>query len=791
MRRPLLGIALIFSLGILIESAVNIPIFYIFLCASTALVLSIAFIKSKRRFLLFAVFAFLFLGALAYKSSILLPKDHIKNIMGPDGGFPRQVLVQGQICNKPHNRQTYFTQEKSEFLLNVKCIKVGNNWHEAKGLLLTQVLNQQIDFQYGDEVVLEGDLTLPRPATNPGQLDYRSFLEKKKIFYLLNVEKGDFSKIIGQGKSNLIKQIAYKISDRIELLIDKFMPPLEGSVLDAILLGNRRDISGDMRDKFIHTGTIHILSISGLHVGLLASIFIILFKLFRVPFRFSVVALAALLVLYCSMVDNRPPVTRATIMVLVFLFGRLFKREQDLLNSLAFSAFVILFFNSRDLFNIGFQLSFLTMGSIIYFLPRLEEALQGDSKKRAYFLRAFLISFSAWLGSAPLVAKYFNIISPVTLIANIFIVPWMFLVLATAVTFVIFGFISSALGLIFSEVCAFSTGILLKAVAAFSKIPFSYFRVKSPSWISVIAFYAFIFLFFNRRLIRIRAKHFLIMGLVIFNAFIWRGIFFEKQDFLKISFLDVGKGDSIFFEFPKGGTMLVDAGEGLMTDMGRLVVGSFLEHKGINKIDVVMLTHPHADHVGGLSSILKNFKVRFFVDNGDMDRGLLCKECQTLIRQKGIKRYVLKRGDRITGFEDVALLILNPPIKGFNSFNNNSIVLKLEYQDFSALFCGDIEEEAAADLLLFREKELQSTVLKVPHHGGSLGGAAWGFLGNVNPEAAVVSRNEQRSIDSDILGAFKKIGSMIYSTDKDGAIFLEKTKHDKYKIATFKKSFKK
>ena len=360
------------------------------------------------------------------------------------------------------------------------------------------------------------------------------------------------------------------------------------------------------------------------------------------------------------MVESTPPAARSTIMVLVLIFGRAIKREQDLLNTLAFSALLMLFINPRDLYDIGFQLSFLTMGSIIYIPPKLEEFFKPRTKKKNFFVSAFLVSFSAWLGSAPFVASYFNIVTPVALIANIFIVPWMFFVLASSVAFIIFGFMSAFLGLVFSQASGLAILILVKMAHLFSLLPFAYFRAKSPPWPVIALFYLSLFLFFKRKRLGIRGAYFLIAGIVLSNTFIWGALLMPARKDLNVTFLNVGKGDACFVEFPGGGSMLIDGGEGAGADMGRLVVGRFLSSKGVNTIDAVVATHPHTDHIGGLASVLKNFTVRYFIDNGDSEPNSFYRECRDLIRQKRIKRFTLKEGDRIKGFGSVSLLALNP-----------------------------------------------------------------------------------------------------------------------------------
>ncbi|MBI4335625.1 MAG: ComEC family competence protein, partial [Candidatus Omnitrophica bacterium] len=325
MKRPLLGIALAFSLGILAQESLNIPFFNVLALALILILSAFLFIRSEKSFLALSLTAFFSLGALAHIHSIQLPGNHVKNIFEENHDFPVRALVKGRVWNRPVARQIYFGQEKTEFLLDVKTIGIDKVYRRVSGLILTGVLNPGLDLRYGDDLIIEGNLLRVRPATNPGQFDYKKYLERRKIFYVFKANNKDFVKVTGRGGVNFIKEAAYRAAEKIEALIDAFLPPLEASMLEALLLGERRDIPDEVNDSFINTGTVHILSISGLHVGLLAVILIILFKLFRAPSAARPFILTALLAFYCVMVDNMPPVVRSTIMISVFLFGGLLK----------------------------------------------------------------------------------------------------------------------------------------------------------------------------------------------------------------------------------------------------------------------------------------------------------------------------------------------------------------------------------------------------------------------------------------------------------------------------------
>ncbi|MCX5716401.1 MAG: ComEC/Rec2 family competence protein, partial [Candidatus Omnitrophica bacterium] len=602
MKRPLLGITVAFFTGILLEETLSIPVFYLFLAALITAFLSVLFLQSRLKFSACILIAFLFTGGLCLKNYNTSPAGDIKNLVLFQQGMPSQVILKGVIANRPYSRKTHNLQDKTDFLLDVKALMTSDAWRQSSGTVLANVFNPAVTLRYGDEVILEGELSRPRAATNPGQFDYKKFLEREKIFYCLTVKKENFYKIIGY-KGGPLKRFVYAIKARIEALIAEFSPQMEGAFLNTVLLGNRQDMDDDVNDDFVKTGTVHILSISGLHVALMAAILMLALKILRLPFGARAVLLAGMVAMYCVMVDSKPPVMRSAIMIIIFLAGRLLKREQDMLSTLSFSALAILLFDPNDIFNIGFQLSFLTVGAIVYVAPHLKH--DPGNKIRSYFFQTTAVSFAAWLASAPLVARYFNIVSPVTVLANIFVVPWVFFVMAVSFVFIIFGSVSHALALVFSQVTNLSITVLIKMVSVFSQIPLACFRVKSPPWVFVIGFYLFVFLFLNRARLKLKAKYFLIGALLLSNIFIWHRALLKPPSELKITFLDVGKGDSMFLEFPGGGTMLIDGGEGLAPDMGRLVVNRFLSYNGINCIDAVCATHPHTDHIGGIVNVLR------------------------------------------------------------------------------------------------------------------------------------------------------------------------------------------
>ena len=271
------------------------------------------------------------------------------------------------------------------------------------------------------------------------------------------------------------------------------------------------------------------------------------------------------------------------------------------------------------------------------------------------------------------------------------------------------------------------------------------------------------------------AKSRILLLLLLLSAIlVWTAFFYNPAHLFKATFLDVGQGDSIFLQFPYGGNMLIDGGEGGRYDMGRRVV-AYLHRQGVRRINIILLSHPHDDHVGGLITVLRNLPVGLVLDSGQAHTSYSYEEFLKLIKEKRIPYRIVKAGGEIKGFKGVKIFVLSPPprlFKGTGSdINNNSLVLKMTYGKVSLLFTGDIEKEAEEGLLRYGHY-LKSTLIKVPHHGGRTSSTP-GFLDLVNPRLAVISvgrRNPFHHPAPETLRRYKERGVKIYRTDRQGAI---------------------
>ncbi|MBM3251432.1 MAG: ComEC/Rec2 family competence protein, partial [Candidatus Omnitrophica bacterium] len=275
----------------------------------------------------------------------------------------------------------------------------------------------------------------------------------------------------------------------------------ESSLLRAMLLGERRDIPVYINDIFIQTGTIHILAISGLNIGIIAFIILIFLKVIRLPRRLRYILTIIFLFLYVFITGSPVSVIRATIMFIVFLSGFLFERESDIFNSLALSCLLILGFNPNQLFDIGFQLSFISLLSIVTFGRKIETQIYKIFPKKnrilSFFWSSNAVSLAAWLGVLGIIAFNFNIITPLAIIANLFIVPFMIVVSALGLSFVAVSLIFPALGFIFANSASLSLFILVKFTYLLSKLPGAYFYLPPLPLFLIFIYYALLLGLFN------------------------------------------------------------------------------------------------------------------------------------------------------------------------------------------------------------------------------------------------------------------------------------------------------
>ncbi|MBA7596335.1 ComE operon protein 3 [subsurface metagenome] len=632
------------------------------------------------------------------------------------------------------------------------------------------------DIGYGDVVRFEGWVKEPPSVRNPGGFNYRDFLKRKGIYYITYIKEGDIN-CIGHIRVNpFLRKIIFPIKEYCEIAISKNLDNIHGSLLQGLTLGQRGDIPKEIKNIFSDAGVIHILAVSGLHVGIISFFLFILFRSLHIPFNLSIILTCFLLIIYAFLTDLRPPVVRATIMFMFIMLGLLSQKRIVLLNVIAASAILILILKPLDLFDTGFQLSYAATFSIVILHQKIYDCFPKRLKKikmlRNFVILPFSVSLSAQLGTAPIVAFYFFKIPIIAVITNIIIVPLVSLVIPTGFLTVAGNILHPVISRILAGANWFLLHLIIKASMFFSNLPHLLLWVRRPTVLFFVLYYPALFTFFVLKPWK-RVKFLIFASLVILNIIVFTKVWRIYHPVLTVDFLDVSQGDASVIEFPNNEVCIVDGGRRSdYVDYGERVITPFLRSKGIKNVSAVIVTHPDVDHYGGLITVVENFNVKKLLLNGSPKVTFLYRKLLDTAKNSGVPVYNIHRGE-VIWIGDYPLYVLNPPIlKGmeFLPSNEGSIVFKFGYGDITFLFTGDFSNRIVKLPSLF----MHSTILKFPHHGARFSDER-GFLSAVNPEITTISvgkDNRYGHPSKEGIAILDSLKSQIYRTDEDGAIIL-------------------
>ncbi len=544
----------------------------------------------------------------------------------------------------------------------------------------------------------------------------------------------------------------------------------QGSVVEALLLGERERMDPEITRSLQHAGIFHLFALSGAHIAIISFLLFSLFRIFRLPERINYVLLILFLSFYVFLVEGRPSILRATIMALAYLLAKLIWSTSNLLNILSSSAFFLLLFNPMNLFSLGFQLTFAATLTIILFFPKVIEFLPHLPLRINEILA---VSITAQLGILPFIASAFNRVTFSSLFLNLFAIPLVGLIMAVGYIFLLFSFLNPFLAGILARCIDFVVGVLISTSHLFDPVPFLSFRIPTPSILIILGYFFFLGLllvpkkFSGQKLTLSLCFTLFFLAIVIYP-------FSSYSKTLKMTFVDVGQGDSILIEFPGHKKMLIDGGgtPEETFDIGEYVVSPFLWKKGIKKVDYLVLSHAHPDHMNGLKAVARNFKIREFWEAFSPQNSGSYDELKKLLSSKTIQRRMFRGQTEI--FDGINIEVLNPARTDLHRprvHNDHSIVLRISYGRVAFLLTADIGKEVEYGLI-GSSFTLLSQVMKAPHHGSD-SSSSEEFLRAVAPEFVIVSAgagNRYGLPDSLVLERYDRSRAKVYRTDLDGAV---------------------
>ncbi len=538
MHKPLVGIALFYIAGIFVGYCLGItflhlhylyfPLMLLFLTAA------FSFIKGKFSLSNTLIhICLLLLGTIAYLMKANPPApNHISNLfqdpleinfLTGQGEEVERIKLEGTIVKSPEVRGTPREKEKSgnederaskeRTVLTLKAERVKmppltlpspqpspargegpkGEWQRAVGLVQVSVYGESDGYEYGDRVRVKGTLRKPPSPQNPGQFDYSSYLARKGIYGLMTIyNKGQIERL-GTGKVNPFVRLALGIKHRMRGIIAETLEYPQDVLLAGILIGERQQVPEELKEVFIHSGTVHILAISGLHVGLVVVIFMVLLRTVRIPRKIRAILTIALVILYALITGARPSVIRASIMATCILSAAAIGRDSDLLNSLSLAALLILAVNPLELFDSGFQLSFAAVLSIIYLTPKINSLFPKGyppvSALKGYLLSSTSVILAAQLGILPLIAYYYSLLSPVALVANFIVVPLLGVVVALGFTSCLSGLLFLPLAQVFGAANSVVLKVVVISVKLLSSLPLAFIYPGSPRIGLIVIYY--------------------------------------------------------------------------------------------------------------------------------------------------------------------------------------------------------------------------------------------------------------------------------------------------------------
>lgn len=723
-----------------------------------------------------AVLAMLFLlGILRFAASDTLPESDISH-------WARQeVKVTGTLREEPRVTADLTGQKKIRYTVDAEKVKLLGREQAASGGLYIYCrageTGEVPSVRIGDKLTASGTVRTPHGYQNPGQLDTKGLLRAQGITASLSAGKRGVQ-IAAQDGFAFARWTAGIRSHYRERMAE-VMPKEDAAAIFAMLFGGYDGIRPELLESFTITGIVHILSVSGSHISLLAAVMAWLAAGLRLPKAAAAAMVLGAIAVYSVLAGCVPPVIRSAIMGGLAFLALALERERAAGHILLITGLVMLVVSPLLLFHISFQLSFLATAGLLYLAPKIRRWLK--ARKLPEFLAGSLaITIAAQVATLPVLAWYFNQLSLSSLLANLLVVPVIELMIVAALFAGLAALLVPFAGKLVFAADSLLLGLVSEMTRWLANLPASQIWLPSPDVLGGCFYYGGVAVCLLRQEQRAKLRTMLssykkilaVAGLAAVCAAVgWR---YTRPPELEVHVIDVGQGDCVLVRTPGGRAFLFDTGgtrDGAF-DVGARVDVPYLLHYGVRKVDAVFLTHAHEDHAGGCGSILRKMPVGkvYTADEGIQAyaRAMRLGDNDPLLH----KFEAAAQGSRLIA-DGVTIEVLYAPRSAGESLAGNeaSNVYRISYGQASFLITGDLTKEKEADMLA-RGINPASTVLKAGHHGSDTSSSV-AFLEAVAPRFAVFCVGADNSFGHpkpSVLNRYEQAGITAWRTDLDGAI---------------------
>ncbi len=710
----------------------------------------------------------------------------------PPGEMPQEaVTLQGRLDSR-EVKSGYTILYLSDIFFYDNSVKEISNYNSIG---LRCYIEETEDLKLGQQVAVQGFLALPQKAGNQGEFDEASYYSCMGYKYVLYE-----GKILAKSREyDILLQLLYDFKCYAKMQINTYLEQTDAGIMSAMLLGDKTNIDNDTKFLYRSMGIYHILAISGLHISLIGGFLYKLLKILRIKPAIAVLLSLGMVILYGIMIGMPPSALRAIIMFGFGLIAPLINRSHDRFTSLAVAGICLVGINPQLIEDAGVQLSFLAVLGIIGLYPTFLNIHQQHMK----IADSVWISFAVSYITLPVIMQTYYEIPMCSLILNVCIVPFVPTLIGLGLLIIMCGNLLPVV----AELCAWLIKYILlfyeKILLLFQKLPGNTLVTGAPQIFKIIIFYVVLgvlvlFIYKIKRKLLIRSLKSenaymegrqaeyvkeqrcilsILIGMRIAQVIIMLILVLvlllpQKYD-CRITFLDVGQGDGICIETDND-VYLIDCGSTSKSGIGQYIVKPFLQYQGITKVDGWFLTHPDSDHVSGFKELcerenMDGIKVETLYIPLALEKEFA--DLISLAKRKGIGVVLLEKGDTLTCGE-LEFMVISPDKNTFYKDENDaSLVLYLQYEEFTGLFMGDagfVAEQAVSEAGI---KDI--SLLKVAHHGSAIEANSFEFIEGTSPRLAVIScgiNNSYGHPHEEVVERLRTSGSVICRTDKMGQI---------------------